>query len=85
MNKMIFIATLITILSYSLTGFFGYASFAMSVNVEEIMLEQNIFNAPYFNDKYVAASMFLIIFMIILSIPLTVLPCKDTIEELMLG
>ena len=49
------------------------------------MLLQNIFSAPYFNNTFLIVSMFMLIGLIVLSTPLCVLPCKDTIEELFLG
>jgi amino acid permease len=85
MRRAIITATLIVIVIYILTGFFGFATFVEHQNLASIMTSQNIFTAPYYNETYLVASMHMMIMAIVLATPLTVLPCKDTIEEIMLG
>jgi amino acid permease len=70
---------------YVLTGFFGYATFASKSEVEAIMSSQNIFTAPYLGNSFIVAAMFLMAVGVVLSTPLSVLPCKDAIEEMTLG
>lgn len=85
MRKVIVAGTFVAAMCYFLSGFFGYATFAMNPNAPTIMSTQNIFDAPYFNERFLVMSMFLLIGGVVLSTPLSVLPCKDTIEELALG
>jgi hypothetical protein len=49
------------------------------------MNQKNIFSAPYFNNSFIVASMFMMLAGVVLSTPLSMLPCKDTVEELILG
>jgi amino acid permease len=70
---------------YMLAGVFGYVSFAGYANVDSIMNIQNILKAPPYGDNaanYI--SLFGILIVILFATPLTLLPCKDTIEEVFL-
>jgi len=84
MNQVLIIATVIACTCYALAGFFGYATFALYANVDEIMKKENILEAPY-NNGWVLAAQFLLLAGVVLASPLCLLPCKDTIEELYLG
>jgi len=85
MKKVIIFGTIIAALCYLMSGFFGYATFAMNPDATTIMSTQNIFTAPYLNERFLVASMFMLITGVVLSTPLSVLPCKDTIEEIIHG
>ena len=47
MWKVVTFATLIACVCYGFAGFFGYATFACNDDVNAIMDEENIFEAPY--------------------------------------
>ena len=85
MRRVITIGTMVAASAYFLTGFFGFATFVQNAGLDGIMSTQNIFTAPYFNEPYLVFSMYLLIAGVVLSTPLSVLPCKDTLEELALG
>ena len=78
-------ATIIAVVSYCLAGFFGYATFANYENVDEIMKEENILEAPYGSNGWIMAAHFLLLAGVILASPLCLMPVKDAIEELYLG
>jgi solute carrier family 36 (proton-coupled amino acid transporter) len=85
MKKVIIFGTIVAGLCYVLSGFFGFATFAMNPDATTILSTQNIFTAPYFNERFLVTSMFMLLAGVVLSTPLSVLPCKDTVEELVLG
>ena len=85
MAKVVIYATIIACTSYSLAGFFGYASFALYPNVSEIMEKENILESPYQNNSWILASQFFLLAGVLLASPLCLMPCKDTVEELYLG
>ena len=85
MKIILWTSTTIAVASYCLAGYFGFASFASYPDVDSIMLKQNIFMAPYDNNYWILVSQLLLIAGLILATPLSVLPCKDTVEELFLG
>ena len=78
-------ATIIASTSYAMAGFFGYATFALYPDVDTIMNEENILEAPYNKNGWIIASQFLLLIGVILASPLCLMPVKDTIEELYLG
>jgi amino acid permease len=85
MHKVIMVSTVLASLCYVFAGFFGYATFVERNDVDKIMNSQNIFTGPYHGSAYIEASMFVMSIGVVLSTPLSVLPCKDAIEELILG
>jgi amino acid permease len=78
-------ASLIAIAVFLLSGFFGYATFAGYNNQSQLMNLQNILKAPYEGNIWIMLAQFLLLTGIILATPLCILPCKDTVEELILG
>ena len=85
MWKVIIYATVIACVSYTLAGFFGYASFANYPDVDDIMEKENILEAPYGSNGWILAAQFLLLAGVILASPLCLMPVKDAIEELYLG
>ena len=85
MWRVLIIATMIAVTSYALAGFFGYATFALYPDVDKIMEEENILEAPYEGNGWIIASQFLLLAGVILASPLCLMPVKDTVEELYLG
>ena len=85
MSQILLTATSLAAIAYLFSGIFGYASFAQNSNVDSIMMQGNIFSAPYFNNSFLVVSMFMMLVGVVLSTPLSLLPCKDTVEELFLG
>ena len=83
MWKVMVIGTLAATVSYLLAGIFGYVAFAAYKDVDEIMGMQNILKCyPDMAANYI--SLFGILTVILFATPLTILPCKDTLEELFL-
>lgn len=73
-------------IAYLFVGIFGYVTFADYINVEEIMDLQNILKAPPYGKSNVAIyiSLFGMCIVVLFACPLTILPCKDTLEEILL-
>ena len=70
--------------AYFLAGIFGYVAFAMRDDVKAQMNKQNILKCyPDMTANFI--SLFGILTVILFATPLTILPCKDTIEELFLA
>lgn len=68
---------------YVMAGIFGYVTFASNPNVKELMDKQNILKCyPDITPNYI--SLFGILTVVVFATPLTILPCKDTLEELLL-
>ena len=85
MQRVILFSTIVAVMCYIFAGYFGFATFAAYPNVDEIMMQQNILEAPYGNNGWIVAAQFLLLAGVILASPITLMPCKDTIEELYLG
>lgn len=69
--------------AYFLAGVFGYTAFAANFRVKELMEQQNILKCyPDITMNFI--SLFGILTVILFASPLTILPCKDTLEELFL-
>ena len=85
MWKVVIGATTIAVISYILAGYFGFATFAAYPNVDDIMQKENILEGPYGNNGWILASQFLLLAGVVLASPLCLMPCKDTVEELLLG
>ena len=70
-------------IAYLLAGIFGYATFANYKDVDARMEQQNILKCyPNITANYI--SLFGILIVILFATPVTILPCKDTVEELFL-
>ena len=69
--------------AYIFAGVFGYVAFADYKNVNDILKEQNILKS-YPDNPANFISLFGILIVVLFATPLTILPCKDTIEELFL-
>lgn len=70
-------------IAYLLAGIFGYATFADYLDVDARMEQQNILKCyPNITANFV--SLFGILIVILFATPVTILPCKDTVEELFL-
>ena len=70
-------------LAYLLAGIFGYVTFADYPNVKYLMNQQNILKSyPDMAVNYI--SLFGILTVVLFATPLTILPCKDTLEEVFL-
>ena len=85
MQRVILFSTIFSVICYILAGFFGFATFASYPNFDAIMMQQNIMKAPYGKNGWILGAQFLLLAGVILSSPLCLMPCKDTIEELYLG
>jgi amino acid permease len=70
--------------AYLVAGIFGYVTFAANEKVGFLMNQQNILKC--YPDDVTAnyVSLFGILTVILFATPLTILPCKDTVEELFL-
>ena len=84
MTKVLNYGTIGASVSYLMAGVFGYVTFANYPNVDEIMEMQNILQAPYQGNVIIYICLFAILIVILFATPLTLLPCKDTLEELLL-
>lgn len=62
----------------------GYFTYPYTEEVSDIMNLQNILKAPYQDNGAIYICLFGILVVILFATPLTLLPCKDTIEELFL-
>ena len=85
MWRVVTYATLIACICYGFAGFFGYATFACNDDVDAIMNDENIFEAPYQGNKFVLIGKIVLLAGVILASPLCLMPAKDTLEELYLG
>ena len=83
MWQVMLIGTAAATIAYLLAGIFGYVAFASNPEVATLMGMQNILQCyPGMTANYI--SLFGILIVILFATPLTILPCKDTIEELFL-
>ncbi|CDW73263.1 UNKNOWN [Stylonychia lemnae] len=69
--------------AYLFAGVFGYTAFADYPDVKDKMELQNVLK-NYPNNPANFISLFGILIVVLFATPLTILPCKDTIEELFL-
>jgi amino acid permease len=84
MWKVMLYGTIGATFAYFLAGVFGYVAFAMRADVRAQMNKQNILKCyPDMTVNFI--SLFGILTVILFATPLTILPCKDTIEELFLA
>lgn len=84
MKRIMSIGTVGATILYTIAGTFGYAAFANNEQLATYMDKQNILQCyPKGNiPNYI--SLFGILTVVLFATPLTILPCKDTIEELFL-
>mmetsp|Transcript_2002 Transcript_2002/g.2980 ORF Transcript_2002/g.2980 Transcript_2002/m.2980 type:complete len:435 (-) Transcript_2002:22-1326(-) len=83
MQKVLWVGTGIASVAYIMAGMFGYLTWDMDPNVDEIMTAQNILLAPYGDGHNVVKVCLVAILVVVLfASPFTVLPTKDSIEEL---
>lgn len=82
MEKVIMRGLIIAAFTYIFTGVFGYATFAQT---PDVLLSENIFDAPYDGNLAIRIGLISQFFAILTSYPLLMLPCKDTIEQLIYG
>lgn len=85
MWKVMVRGTVAATIAYIMVGIFGYVTFAAYPEVAEIMDIQNILKAPPYGDKNIAIyiSLFGMCMVVLFACPLTILPCKDTLEEIL--
>ena len=85
MQKVLWIGTGIATVVYILVGMFGYVTFAMNPQVDEIMDQQNILQADYGDNNTIKVCLLLMLMVVLFASPFCVLPAKDSIEELVMG
>ena len=83
MWKVLFYGTVGASIAYVMAGVFGYSSFAANKDVDEMMNIKNILLC-YPDSAANFISLFGIQIVLLFNTPLTILPCKDTLEELFL-
>lgn len=84
MSKVILYGTCVVTVIYVLVGTTGYASFILDSEVDEIMGRQNILKADYGQVPIIKASLVLFCFVALIAAPYSVIPLKDSIEELVM-
>jgi hypothetical protein len=84
MWKVMFYGTIGVTISYLMAGIFGYVTFASYKNCDAIMNLQNILESPYQGNIAIYVCSFGILIVVLFATPLTMLPCKDTLEEILL-
>ena len=83
MSKVILIGSFILVILFCFVGIFGYAIFVD--NLSELCTK-NILGNNYFNNiTLMQVSNFTMVFSVVSSFPLVILPSKDSIEELFMG
>ncbi len=75
-----FYGTVFAGIAYMLAGIFGYSTFAGYENISELMDLKNILLCYPENSNANILSLFGIQLVIFFATPLTLLPCKDTLE-----
>jgi amino acid permease len=82
MSSVILRGMLVAVTAYIIIGVFGYATF---VNDTEALMSENILEAPYLGNIAISIGLISQFFSVLTSSPLTILPCKDTVEQLLYG
>jgi amino acid permease len=83
MSKVILIGSFVLVILFCFVGVFGYATF---VNQPEELCTKNILDNNYYNGiTLMKVSNFTMLFSVISSFPLVILPSKDSIEELFMN
>ena len=84
-KRILVIATTIAVVAYTMAGYFGYATFVMRSDVEQIMEKQNILEGPYAGNVWILIAQYMLLIGVVLASPICALPVKYSIEELYLG
>lgn len=84
MNKVLIIGTGIAIVAYIMAGLFGYVTFSTHPDVDQIMNDQNILKAPYGGLTIIKCCLIGLLIVVLFASPFCVLPCKDSVEELLM-
>ena len=84
MKKVLGIGTGLATVAYFLVGIFGYVTFSMNPNCDEIMDEQNILKADYGDLTIIKVCLVGVLIVVLFASPFCVLPSKDAIEELIM-
>jgi amino acid permease len=80
MSKVVASGSAILVLIFCFVGLFGYATFSLDLGQ---LCSVNILAAPMYSDvSLMQISNFAMLFSVISSFPLVILPSKDSIEEL---
>jgi amino acid permease len=83
MSKVILSGSFILVILFCFVGVFGYATF---VNEPEKLCSKNILDNNYYNGiTLMQVSNFTMLFAVVSSFPLVILPSKDSIEELFMN
>ena len=83
MSKVILSGSFILVILFCFVGVFGYATF---VNEPEKLCSKNILDNNYYNGiTLMQVSNFTMLFTVVSSFPLVILPRKDSIEELFMN
>ena len=86
MWKILWRGTLAATFLYWIAGVFGYVTFIERPNeLNKVMKNQDILEGEYFNNIAIYIARFGLLLVIMVATPLSLLPCKDTVEELTLG
>lgn len=84
MQRIIIIGTIAAIVVYLLAGIFGYVTFIGNPNLDAIMEKQNILEVDaYGNSIPIYVARFLMLLVVLFATPLCILPCKDSVEEML--
>ena len=83
MSKVILVGSFVLVILFCFVGVFGYATF---VNQQGELCTKNILDNNYYNGiTLMQVSNFTMLFSVISSFPLVILPSKDSIEELFMN
>lgn len=84
MSIVLFVGTTLATIIYFLVGFFGYATFVRNDDLKKLMVDdQNILMGPY-KLPIMYACQFGILVIVLFASPFSILPSKDSLEELLL-
>lgn len=84
MSIVLFVGTTLATIIYLLVGFFGYATFIKNDGLKKLMEEdQNILMGPY-HLPIMKVCQFGILVIVLFASPFSILPSKDSLEELLL-
>ena len=85
MRKVMVVGTVAATVLYLLAGIFGYVTFANDPDRDAIFNKQNILEVEYRNSPAIYVARFGLLVVVMVATPLSILPCKDTVEELYYG
>ena len=84
MSKVLYVGTGISALFFVLNGIFGAITWSKFYDKIAIMEGENILVAPYGDEILIHLCIVGIIIVALFNIPFLILPCKDSLEELLL-